>query len=116
MNNMKIVVIGLGSMGKRRIRLIQEIYPEFTIVGIDGRQDRREETTQKYGINCTDSIDDIDTADCAFICTSPLSHNNLIHACLKKGWNVFTELNLVSDGYENNLAFAKEKNKTLFCF
>lgn len=111
---MRIVVIGLGSMGKRRIRLIQEMYPEFTIIGIDGRQDRREEATQKFGINCTDSINSIDSADCAFICTSPLSHNNLIHACLEKGWNVFTELNLVSDGYEHNMALAKEKNITLF--
>lgn len=111
---MRIVVIGLGSMGKRRIRLIQEMYPEFTIIGIDGRQDRREEATQKYGINCTDSINNIDSADCAFICTSPLSHNNLIHACLEKGWNVFTELNLVTDGYENNLALSKEKDITLF--
>lgn len=111
---MRIVVIGLGSMGKRRIRLIQEMYPEFTIIGIDGRQDRREEATQKYGINCTDSINNIDSADCAFICTSPLSHNNLIHACLEKGWHVFTELNLVTDGYENNLALAKEKDITLF--
>ncbi len=114
MTDMRIVVIGLGSMGKRRIRLIQEMYPEFTIIGIDGRQDRREEATQKLGINCTDSINNIDSADCAFICTSPLSHNNLIRACLEKGWNVFTELNLVSDGYEHNLALAKEKNITLF--
>ena len=38
---MKIVVIGLGSMGKRRIRLIKEMYPDYTVVGIDGREDRR---------------------------------------------------------------------------
>ena len=28
---MNIVVIGLGSMGKRRIRLIQEMYPDYEV-------------------------------------------------------------------------------------
>ena len=32
---MNVAVIGLGSMGKRRIRLIRELYPEANIVAID---------------------------------------------------------------------------------
>ena len=81
---MKIIVIGLGSMGKRRIRLIKELYPDYNIVGIDGKEDRREEASRQFGIECTDSIDNIGKADCAFICTSPLSHKNLINECLLK--------------------------------
>lgn len=111
---MKTVVIGLGSMGKRRIRLIKEMYPDYTLIGVDGRTDRREEASRLFDIKCTDSIDNIDRADCAFVCTSPLSHNNLIHECLLKGWNVFTELNLVSDGYQENISLANKMNKTLF--
>lgn len=111
---MKIVVIGLGSMGKRRIRLIKEMYPDYTIVGIDGREDRRKEACSQFNIRCTDSINDVDSANCAFICTSPLSHNSLIHECLLKGWNVFTELNLVSDGYQENISLAKTMGRTLF--
>lgn len=111
---MTIAVIGLGSMGKRRVRLIKEMYPDYHIVGVDGRDDRREETSSQFGIKCTDSIDGIGTADCAFICTSPLSHNSLIHECLLKGWDVFTELNLVPDGYQENMSLAKELGKTLF--
>ncbi len=111
---MKIVVIGLGSMGKRRIRLIKEMYPDYTIVGIDGREDRRKEACSQFGIKCTDSINGVDSANCAFICTSPLSHNSLIHECLLKGWNVFTELNLVSDGYQENISLAKTMGRTLF--
>ena len=38
---MKILVIGLGSMGKRRIRLIRDMYSTFEIFGVDGREDRR---------------------------------------------------------------------------
>lgn len=111
---MRIVVVGLGSMGKRRIRLIREVYPNYIIMGIDGRSDRRKEASELFNIECEDSIDSIDTADCAFICTSPLSHNSLIHECLLKGWHVFTELNLVPDGYQDNIALSKAMNRTLF--
>ncbi len=111
---MKIVVIGLGSMGKRRIRLLKEMYPDYVITGVDGRDDRRKEAGKLFDLDCVDSINCIDSADCAFVCTSPLSHNNLIHECLIRGWNVFTELNLVSDGYLENMALAKEKGITLF--
>lgn len=111
---MKIVVVGLGSMGKRRIRLIREMYPDYMITGVDGRADRREEANKLFGIDCADSIDSLNEVDCAFICTSPLSHNSIIHECLLKGWNVFTELNLVSDGYQENMSLANENRKTLF--
>lgn len=111
---MKIAVIGLGSMGKRRIRLMKEMYPDYNIVGIDGREDRREEARCQFGIDCTNSMDTIGDVDCAFICTSPLSHNSMIRECLLKGWHVFTELNLVADGYQENMLLAKEQGKTLF--
>lgn len=109
------MVIGLGSMGKRRLRLIKEMYPEYEILGVDGREDRRGEVVQMFGIPCcalTSEIDD--KVDCAFICTSPLTHASIITDCLTKGWHVFTELNLVADAYDKNMRLAKEKNCTLF--
>ena len=112
---MNIVVIGLGSMGKRRIRLIKEMYPEFFICGIDGREDRRKEASELYGISCFSSLSEVDvTLECAFICTSPLSHAPIISMCLKNGWNVFTELNLVTDKYDENIMLAQENNSILF--
>ena len=50
----------------------------------------------------------------AIICTSPLSHSKLIKLCLKNNLHVFTELNLVTDGYDENIQLAEEKNKVLF--
>ena len=112
---MNIVVIGLGSMGKRRIRLIKEMYPAYTICGVDGRKERREEAAKLFGIVCCSSISNIEGAvNCAFICTSPLSHATIITDCLGRGWHVFTELNLVPDDYDKNIQLAKEKNCTLF--
>lgn len=112
---MNIIVIGLGSMGKRRISLIKEMYPEFGITGIDGRKDRRDETAELLGIPCYASLLEVGKkVDCAFVCTSPLSHSAIITDCLERGWHVFTELNLVPDGYEKNMLLAKEKKRILF--
>lgn len=112
---MNIVVIGLGSMGKRRIRLIQEIYPDFVLYGIDEKEDRRKETMRILGIKCYSSLDDIKCSiECAFVCTSPRSHASIITDCLMRRWNVFTELNLIDDGYERNMQLAKEQNCHLF--
>ena len=112
---MNIVVIGLGSMGKRRIRLIKEMYPEYTICGVDGREDRRKEATAMFDISCFSLVTDVEgNIDCAFVCTSPLSHASIITDCLEFRWNVFTELNLVADKYDENIRLAKENNCTLF--
>lgn len=112
---LNIVVIGLGSMGKRRIRLMREMYPDYEIFGIDGRKDRRDEVREMFSISCFASVSDIgETITCAFVCTSPLSHSPIIKDCLNRGWHVFTELNLVSDGYDENMELAKENNVTLF--
>lgn len=113
---MKNLVVGLGSMGKRRIRLMQDMYPEDEIVGVDGREDRRNEAKEQFKINCFASIAEAreKAVEAAFVCTSPLSHNKIITECLNNGWNVFTELNLVSDGYEENIALAKKKQCKLF--
>lgn len=53
---MKVLVIGLGSMGKRRIRLIKDMYPEFEIYGVDGREDRRNEAKELFQIVCMSAI------------------------------------------------------------
>lgn len=112
---MKIVVIGLGSMGKRRIRLIHEMFPSYLIYGIDSRQDRCEECVELFEISTFCSIDEIkESMDCAFICTSPLSHASIIKECLMRKWNVFTELNLVDTGYSDNINLAKSMGCTLF--
>lgn len=110
-----ILVIGLGSMGKRRIRLIKEMYPEYNICGVDGREDRRKEALELFGITCYSSIYNLDEkVDCAFICTSPLSHATVITECLELRWNVFTELNLVKDKYDENIKLANQNGCTLF--
>ncbi|WP_333859917.1 Gfo/Idh/MocA family protein [Clostridium sp.] len=114
---MRIVVIGLGSMGKRRIRLIHKYRDTFEIVGVDTNKERRKTCENEYGIKTFDSLTeevDIIHIDCAFVCTSPLSHSEIITQCLNYGLHVFTELNLVDDGYDENILLAKQKGLILF--
>ena len=46
---MKVLVIGLGSMGKRRIRNLRALGLS-EIAGFDPRVDRRQEASEKYSI------------------------------------------------------------------
>lgn len=114
---MNILVVGLGSMGKRRISLIQELYPDFVVVGVDKRDDRVKNVLEQFQIPCLNSIEmahEKYSIDTAFVCTAPLAHNAIITECLQNRWNVFTELNLVSDGYGKNIELAKKNRCKLF--
>lgn len=112
---MKICVIGLGSMGKRRIRLLKEIDSDIVIMGIDSNLERTAKTAEEYGIECYSTLSDIpDGVDCAFVCTSPQYHALIIKECLERDLHIFTEINLVSELYEENSNLAKKKNKVLF--
>lgn len=113
---MKVIIIGLGSMGKRRIRLLSE-HQGITIFGIDNNPGRCQEVIEKFGIRCFSSISEavsLEQIDAAMICTSPLSHAGIIKECLTNNLHVFTEINLVSDGYEENMKLAKNKGLVLF--
>ena len=113
---MKIIVIGLGSMGKRRIRLISE-HKDIEVFGIDSNDERCQEVRERFNIRCFRSISEAIAAEpieAALICTSPLSHAAIIKECLENNLHVFTEINLISDGYTENMALAKDKELVLF--
>lgn len=114
---MKGLVIGLGSMGRRRVRLLKEIKPELELVGIDSNNERAEVVRKEHGIEVVNSLkmalSDCD-AECAIVSTAPLAHAEIIHQCLQIGLHVFTELNLVADKYWENMRLADEKRKVLF--
>ena len=113
---MKVIIIGLGSMGKRRIRLMRRD-PMINIIGIDTSEERRKEAEGLFSIKTYADMAEVSSDHeirCAFIATSPLSHHKIISKCLSNGWHVFTELNLVADGYDENMRKAKENHLTLF--
>nr|NNM91493.1 Gfo/Idh/MocA family oxidoreductase [Bacilli bacterium] len=114
---MNIGIVGLGSMGNRRIRLIKQHDESIKMVGIDSREDRRKKCELEWGILTYLDLYEAITSnqlDCVFVCTSPLTHRDIIQTCLHEGLHVFSELNLVADGYDLSIALAKEKNLVLF--
>lgn len=111
-----VLVVGLGSMGKRRIRLMKQLDPTIRVLGVDSSSERVAEANELFGVQACASIEDAvnEGASCAFVCASPLAHREIILQCLDCGLHVFTELNVVSDGYDEMMESAKRANKALF--
>ena len=112
---MKALIVGLGSMGKRRIRLLKGIDPTVEIIGVDMTAERRAQV-EEMGHRTYSSISEAaqENPDVAFVCTAPLSHYVIIRELLENKINTFTELNLVKDGYEELMALAKANDTVLF--
>lgn len=111
-----LLIVGLGSMGKRRARLLKRARPQVDICGVDLSEARRAEA-QGLGIRPYDSVPAAlaeQTPRAAFVCTAPVTHAQIIRGLLQAGVPVFTELNLVDDGYDELIELAKRKNVPLF--
>lgn len=109
----KFLVIGLGSMGKRRIRCLKSLgYSE--IAGYDQREDRISEAAEKYGIDTYNSIDKafLSSPDAAIISTPPDMHMYYAIMCAEKNINFFTEASVVDDEMDNLIKILEEKNIT----
>jgi predicted dehydrogenase len=101
MINMRILVIGLGSMGKRRIRNLKRL-GYSNIIGFDSREDRRIETSRKYGIKTFSNLEEVlkKKPDMMIISTPPNHHLKYANIAIKKKINFFTELNLIPQDVE----------------
>ena len=89
-----IAVIGLGSMGKRRIRLLKNQLGK-KVIGIDTNIERLTEVTEIFHIPCYSSIElalNNHNIFAAVVSTSPLSHATIIHTLLDKKIHVFSEI------------------------
>lgn len=117
MNNLsKVAIIGLGSMGQRRIRLLKENF-SYELVGFDYSEKRRKETYERFQINLVDNIEDllkIKELKCVFSCVSPTSHIEIIKLVTKFSVPVFSELNLILDDFESVLNIEHSGKNKIF--
>lgn len=119
---MNVVVIGLGSMGRRRVRLVKQYIEkekkkDWLIAGVDSQIEKCELAKKECQIETYADLSlalNANKFDAAIVSTSPLSHNEIISECLNCGLHVFTEINLVADGYDTNINLAKKNEKQLF--
>lgn len=97
---MNFLVIGLGSMGKRRIRCLQALGIR-SICGYDLRLDRREEVTAQYGVT---TYNDFSTAlaegrpNALIISVPPDLHHRYMMAALEQRLPFFVEASVLDDG------------------
>lgn len=107
-----ILIIGLGSMGKRRVRNLQSLGIK-NIVGFDIREDRREETEKKYQINTVGSFDEAITNykfDAFVISLPPAIHHIYMKKALELGMPAFIEASVLDTDFEQMILNAKEKS------
>ena len=96
---MRFLVIGLGSMGKRRIRCLKHL-DAAEILGFDPRQDRREEAANRYGIRTVDALEAGLAAqpDAVLISTPPDLHVPFALEAAKRNMHFFMEASVVEEG------------------
>lgn len=107
---MKILQIGCGSMGKRRIRNF--LYHGINdIVVYDKRSDRRADVVEKYGVSAVNDFDMIqwDAITHVSISTPPDLHMFYALESVKRNKHTFIEASVVDSGMADLIAIKKER-------
>jgi len=107
---MKFLVIGLGSMGKRRIRNLQYL-KAGEIIGFDPRKDRRKEAEKKYKIQTFGNFDEAmsNGPRALIVSTPPDLHMKYAMIAAQNDKHFFTEASVVSDGMDELINLCKGK-------
>jgi len=92
--------IGLGSMGKRRIRNLLAA-GEKKIIGLDVSPERRREAQEQFGIQAVETLEAVPVRefDAMLISTPPNAHGDYIRFALKHRKHFYTEVATTDDGY-----------------
>jgi len=112
---MKILQVGLGSMGKRRIRCLKTLgIAGGDVTGFDFREDRRKEAEEKYGVRTTDDVrkTGLGPFDLVIVSTPPDKHDEYIELAIKNKKPVFVEAS-VTIGRLKELNELAKKEKVL---
>lgn len=110
---MKIIIFGLGSMGKRRARCLQKMgYTE--LYGFDPRLDRVNEA-KACAINATSILSSLplDKTDAYFICTPPDKHEEAMQLALEYNKPCFVEASVVLKNLEVIESQARATNQLI---
>ncbi len=109
---MKFLIIGLGSMGKRRIRNLNALgYSSNQIYGFDVRNDRLAEVESTYKINLLKELDEEawKIVNCVIISTPPDKHLPYLWEAAKHGLPMFVEASVILEGLDELQMYAEDK-------
>lgn len=90
----RYLIIGLGSMGKRRIRNLRSCGVR-NISGFDLRKDRVNEARKLYGITAFDQMPPLNQFSAVLVATSPAQHEFYLQSSIHSGVPSFVELSLI---------------------
>lgn len=107
---MRFLVIGLGSMGKRRVRCLRAL-DLHDIIGVDLRADRRKEAESLYGIRTAATLDEaaVGVRDAIIVSTPPDHHDPFLRLAIQHGKPAFVEASVIME----NLPSISEAAKRL---
>lgn len=108
---MKILQIGLGSMGKRRLRNLKAL-DEKDVIAFDLREDRRKEVEEKFGIKTYDNFEDAmkEKPEVFIISVPPHIHLDYQLYAAKNNIHFFTEASVVKEGLDEVIDILKGKD------
>jgi len=108
---LKFLIVGLGSMGKRRTRNLRYL-KAGKIIGFDTRYDRRREAEEKYRIKTFSEFDKAmqDRPDALIISTPPDLHVKYAMEAAKNNKHFFMEASVVDWGMNELIAECKKRD------
>ena len=89
----------------------------MSLIGVDSRSDRRQESKALFHISVYSDLDEAiekEKPDIAFICTSPLYHHDLTIKCIQQGLHIFSEINLIDENHREIIELADKHRVKLF--
>jgi predicted dehydrogenase len=113
---MKFLVIGLGSMGKRRIRNLKHLRLG-DVAGFDLRDDRRQEAEARYGIKTYADLNEALeewSPQAVVVSTPPDKHLTIARLVLERGKHVFCEIGTTTEGMRAVIDLAAERSRVAF--
>ncbi|MBC7428145.1 MAG: Gfo/Idh/MocA family oxidoreductase [Bacteriovorax sp.] len=106
----KFLVVGLGSMGKRRIRCLQTLGYK-NISGFDPREDRKEEAKKTYNIDLVSDVSAYvaEHKPHLIISVPPHLHNIYMKMAVDNGCHFFVEASVLDDDFAEIISEVQNK-------
>lgn len=109
------VVVGLGSMGRRRLRCLEALGAS-AILGVDPRADRRRQAHREHGVPTAPSLtaESLACADALIISTPPDLHARYIRRAIEARVPCFVEASVVLDDLPALAVRARRRKSLVF--
>lgn len=108
---MTFLIIGLGSMGKRRIRCLKNL-GYSNIIGFDLSEEKLKEAEKIYDINIINNLEDLNfnDLDAIIVSTPPDKHDQYLEFAINKKIPVFVEASVLLDNLQALDELAKKED------